>query len=247
MKKMLLFGVLFYSSYTIIAQKQNPSNLFPKTITVTGSAEIEIIPDEIYVNIELREYQKRGENKMDMETIKTQFLQACKNAGIPDSSISIVSYSGFNNYYWLKKNKKKNPDLFASITYQVIFKSSLIMDKLIEQLDDEATQNFMIVSTGHSKMAEFRKQLKIQAVKAAKEKGIYLTESIGEKLGAAVTINEPDDISLSSANSSSNTNITLKGISSLNNKLDENDQKPMEVDFRKIKLRYEVTVIFALE
>jgi hypothetical protein len=57
------------------------------------------------------------------------------------------------------------------------------MDKLVEKLDDDATQNFLIVSTDHSKMAEFRRQLKIAAVKAAKEKGIYLTDAIGERLG----------------------------------------------------------------
>jgi hypothetical protein len=248
MKKMILLFTLFYSSQKIISQSQNSSNPFPKTITVTGSAEMEVIPDEIYVNVDLREYQKKGENKKDLEGIKAQFLLSCRNAAIPDSCISIVSYSGFNNYYWLRKNKKRNPDLFASITYQLKFKNSMIMDNLIEQLDDEATQNFMIVSTSHSKITEFRKQLKIQAMKAAKEKGIYLTESIGEKLGAAITINEPDDINLLSANPSSNTNIRIRGVSSLNNyKLDENDSKIQEVDFRKIKLRYEVSVIFSLQ
>jgi len=52
-------------------------NPYPRTITVTGSAEMEIIPDEIYVNIELKEYQKKGEDKKDIETIKKQFLESC--------------------------------------------------------------------------------------------------------------------------------------------------------------------------
>ena len=39
---------------------------------------MEIIPDEIYVNIQLKEYQKRGEDKKDIEAIKTQFLEAVK-------------------------------------------------------------------------------------------------------------------------------------------------------------------------
>ena len=42
-------------------------------------------------------------------------------------------------------------------------------------------------------MTEFRKQLKIQAIKAAKDKGIYLTEAITEKLGEAITISETDN------------------------------------------------------
>ena len=42
------------------------NNPFPKTITVTGSAEMEISPDEIYVDVVLKEYQKRGEDKKDI-------------------------------------------------------------------------------------------------------------------------------------------------------------------------------------
>ncbi len=66
----------------------------------------------------------------------------------------------------------------------------------MEKLDDEATQGFFISRTSHSKIEEYRKQLKIQAVKAAKEKAIYLSEAIGEKAGVAVTIQEPVDYSV---------------------------------------------------
>ena len=68
---------------------------------------MEIIPDEIYVNIQLTEYQKKGNPKKDIEAIKSQFLESCKTTGIADSLISIASYSGYNNYYGWKKNRKK--------------------------------------------------------------------------------------------------------------------------------------------
>jgi uncharacterized protein YggE len=241
MKKILLPVVLFFLMQNLLAQ--NTTNPFPKTITVTGSAEMEIIPDEIYVNVELREYQKKGESKKDLETIKTQFLQTCKNIGLPDSSISIASYSGFNNYYWWKKNKKKNPDLFATITYQIKFRNSGMMDNLIDKLDDEATQNFAIVSLSHSKMTEFRKQLKIQAVKAAREKGIYLTEAIGEKLGSAITITEPAEFQPYPLQG------RVSGLvaNAMYEMKSENGDKVQEVDFKKLKLKYDVTIVFALQ
>ena len=229
-----------------MAYSQQPSaNPFPKTITVTGSAAMEVIPDEIYVNVLLREYQKRGEDKKELETIKSDFLTACKAANLPDSAISIVSYTGYNNYYWLRR-KKKSPDLNASITYQVIFSASKQMDDLVDKLDDEATQSFNIVNTSHSKITEFRKQLKIQAVKAAKEKAIYLTEAIGEKLGSAITVKEPEEPGTTSDN------IRLRGITSVANsnsyyKLDNVSDKSFEIDFKKIKLRFEVDVVFALQ
>lgn len=229
---------------TVFAQQPATVNPFPKTITVSGSAEMEIIPDEIYVNITLREYQKKGESKKELETIKTQFLEYCKSAGIPDSVISISSFTGYNNYYNFRRKKKDN-DLMASIVYQVKFKDSRTMDLLVEKLDDEATQNFVIASTSHSKMTEFRKQLKIKAIQAAKDKGIYLTEAIGEKLGAAITINEPDVTDIYS----SNDNIRIRGTNSFTSNMvfEKKDEYSQQVDFKKIKLRFEVSVIFALQ
>ncbi|MEK7224517.1 MAG: SIMPL domain-containing protein [Bacteroidota bacterium] len=245
MRKLILLTVL--CPVFMLAKSQQPSaNPFPKTISVSGSAEMEIIPDEIYVNVVLREYQKRGETKKELELIKTDFLNACKAVSLPDSIISIVSYTGYNSYYWLRK-KKKNPDMNASITYQVKFSSSKQMDDLVEKLDDEATQSFNIVNTGHSKMTEFRKQLKIQAVKAAKDKAIYLTDAIGEKLGSAITVKEPEEPGIDSYN----TNIRLRGVNTLSSQAisyyKPEVDKGFEVDFKKIKLRFEVNVIFALQ
>ncbi len=83
--------------------------------------------------------------------------------------------------------------MLASISYQLKIKTSKQLDDLVEKLDDEATTNFFIQRTSHSKLAEYRKQLKIQAVRAAKEKAQYLPEAIDEKAGEAVTINEPTE------------------------------------------------------
>ena len=249
MKKLFLMATFIVCTQFVFAQQTMvlANNPFPKTITVSGSAEMEIIPDEIYVNITLREYQKKGDDKKDIETIKTIFLEACKSSGLPDSAISIFSYTGYGNYFAYRK-RKKDPNMFTSITYQVKFKDSKTMDALVEKLDDEATQNFQIYATSHSKLMEFRKQLKIKAVQAAKEKGRYLTDAIGEKLGEAITVKEPDE-----------NQFLPKGINTLatSNALYEaefaktNGMASMaydkEIDFRKIKLRFEVEVVFALK
>lgn len=245
MKKILpLLTILLFSNF-IIAQQNQPvftTNPYPKTISVSGSAEMEIIPDEIYVNIELREYQKRGEPKKDIETIKAQFLEFCRSANIPDSAISITSYSGYNNYYNFRR--KKNVDMNASITYQVKFNNSKTMDNLVEKLDDNATESFVIASTSHSKIIEFRKQLKIKAIQAAKDKAGYLAEAIGEKLGDAITINEPlegQSVYNRTSNSALTSNILVGNVKYDNGKI------VSEVDFQKLKLRFEVSAEFALK
>ncbi len=81
-------------------------------------------------------------------------------------------------------------------------------------------------------------QLKIQAVKAAKDKAIYLADAIGEHVGKALTINDPNE---------NNTypqpmyaNVMMKAQA-------DNVTPAMNVDFKKIKIQYDVNVIFELK
>ena len=134
-KLFISFAVLLM---TTTGFAQNQINPYPKTITVNGSAEMEIIPDEIYVQVDLKEYEKKGQGKINIETIKRNFLNNVKAIGIPDSLVSIAAYDGFGGNPWLRKKNKKN-ELFASISYQVKIKTSKQLDDLVEKLDDEAT------------------------------------------------------------------------------------------------------------
>ena len=235
MNKIILPLLLVLLSATGFAQTEK--NPFPRTITVTGSSEMEIVPDEIYVQVDLKEYEKKGQDKVSIEKIKSDFLKNIRAIGIPDSLVSIAAYEGDNGNPWLRKKKKKE-ELMSSIAYQLKLKSSKQLDDVVAVLDDNATQNFSIIRTSHSRMEEFRKQLKIQAVKAAKEKAGYLAGAIGEHVGVAVTINEPGENFIPYYNLRSNVMMKEAGAA---------DDVQSNVDFRKIKLKFEVSVVFALE
>lgn len=245
MKKILSLLSALLVANLLNAQSQPICDPFPKTISVTGSAAMEVIPDEIYVQVDLREYKKKGEEKTDIDKIKTDFLASCKAAGIADSNISVASYDGYNMAnIW--KRRKKDPDLLASITYQLKFSNTKLLDDLVNRLDDEATNNFRITRTSHSKIVEYRKQLKIMAVKAAKEKAIYLAESVNEQVGPAITITEPEE----SVNSDVQA-VRLRGENSIySNTISQSGgygNTDNGVDYRKLKLRFEVKVLYALK
>src|SRR5688572_7283066 len=150
---------IFIACISMGALAQPNNNPYPKTIQVTGSAESEIIPDEIYVIVTLREYDKKSVGKVGLEKIKNDFIGYCRSIGLADSAVSIASYEGYNNYPWWRRRKMKD-DLHASISYQVKFSTSKKMDELVEKLDDDATQNFVIARLSHSKIADYRRQLK---------------------------------------------------------------------------------------
>jgi uncharacterized protein len=239
--KQLLFLVLALG-LLLQAQSQNVVNPYPRTINVNGSAEMEVIPDEIYVHVHLKEYEKKGSGKISIDKIKTDFLAQVRQLGIPDSAVSIASYEGNDGNVWWKK-KKKDPQMTASITYQLKLNSSAKIDQLVNVLDDDATEDFQIVRTSHSRILEFRKQLKIAAVKAAKEKAQYLAAAIDEKVGEAITISEPSEVSMYNPYSN---NVMMNRAKNANVQSDQ-EAEGQGVDFKKMKLKFEVKAVFALK
>jgi uncharacterized protein len=239
MKRIFISLVSCFTLISTLAFSQE--SLRQKTINVSGTAEMEVVPDEIYVQIELREYDKKGGAKVDIDAIKNEFLKSALSIGLNENDISVQGYQGWDGNLWMyKKNKKKNPDLKASITYQVKLATTRKMDELVQKLDDEATQNFFISRVSHSKLQEFKKQLKIQAVKSARDKAIYLADAINEKAGEAITINEPNETSsfpqpmYSRMLKSESANMA-------------GDTAAPNIEFKKIKLHFEVNATFALK
>jgi uncharacterized protein YggE len=110
------------------------------------------------------------------------------------------------------------------------------MDKLVDKLDDEATQNFYISRTSHSNMDSIKKELKIQALKNAKEEAVYLASAFGDNVGQAINIHDPNE------GSNYPQPIMYKAMAA-----DANQLSPMNVDFKKIKIQYGVNVVFELK
>lgn len=236
MNKVFILSLMML--FIVSAHAQTAVNPYPKTITVTGSAEIDIVPDEIYVKVDLKEYDKKGQGKVSIDKIRQDFLAAARSLGIPDSLISIAAYDGYNGNPWLRKKKKKE-ELYSSIAYQIKLRTSAQVDQLVDKLDDAATQNFFITKTSHSRLAEYRKNLKIQAVKAAKEKAGYLADAINERIGEAVTINEPTEYFQPYYRN-------MVANKMMDAELNQSADQP-QADFKKIKLKYDVNVVFALK
>ena len=239
MKSMFLFLTAIVFATTSFGQ--NVVNPYPRTITANGSAEMEIVPDEIYVQVYLKEYEKKGSGKISIDKIRQDFLTSVRSLGLPDDAVSVSNYDAYNNP-WLRKKTKKD-ELYASITYQVKLRNTTQVDQLVDKLDDNATQNFYISRVSHSKLEEFRKNLKIQAVKSAKEKAQYLADAVNEKVGVAITISEPNEYYPQPYYNDMASNRMMKA------QVAQSESAPAEAqaDFKKMKLRYDVTAVFELK
>ena len=88
-------------------------------------------------------------------------------------------------------------------------------------------------------ITEYRKQVKIEAMKAAKEKATYLLQSIGENIGRVITVIEMENNNSyfrREQNMFSNTMLT-----------DDSPISGTEENVKKIKLKYEIKVRFEIK
>lgn len=128
----------------------------------------------------------------------------------------------------------------SSISYTIKVSSPEKLDKIVNDLNENAVENFNISKTSHSNIEKLRKEVKTKALMAAKFKAEYLAESIGEKIGEALLIQEIENpyrnySGNNYSNEISQTSMILEG------------EETTTPNFQKIKLRYEMKVEFRLK
>lgn len=211
-----------------------------KTIAVTGTAEMEIVPDEIYVSITLQEYKENG-NKVVMETLEKLFREVVNTMKIDAKNLTIEGSYGFRNYI-PKKHKQK--EFFLSKTYQLKMSELSKYNELIDRLEDEGISNVYISRTHHSKMEELKKQLKINAIKAAKEKAGYLLTAINEQLGETLEVNEQVNNEYFPMYNNMRANVNMKVMGSYDS--NGSSEEPA-IEMKTIKITCQISVVFAIK
>ena len=213
------------------AAQQNERNI--RFIEVKGSSEIEITPDEIFVNLTLKEYKKGGD-KVDLNRLEAGLVKAIKKTGIPEENLRVQNVHGYN-WNW----RKRKPDDFLANKNFILKVSDLKkMNNLIEMLDPEGLNNMNVQSYSHSNIEEYRKRVKIGAIKAAREKAAYLLESVDAELGQLLEVQEVDyGYQGPMTTMRSNMAFTEASVSDYGS----------DVEFMKIQVRAEMRVVFEIK
>jgi len=229
MKKLLVAVALVASTLSTVAQNVD----LRRKIEVTGAAEQEVTPDIINVTISLKEYIN-AKKKATISQLEAQLQQAAADAGVAKEDITINDLSAYN---W--NEKKKNPDFLAAKQYGIRFKSLDKYNQILAKLDQKGIESTDITSYDYSQKTTLKKELKIKALLAARDKAEYLLASVGEKLGGVITITESD-----------NNHSNFPQISSFANNIQYN-AAPLgitsDINFKTIKLSFQVSAVFEIK
>ncbi|NSL89059.1 SIMPL domain-containing protein [Chitinophaga sp. Mgbs1] len=234
MKKVMLLAAGLFLAISTFAQQATDKTV--KKIEVTGSAEIEITPDEIYLNISLREYLK-NKTKVDITTLENQLVKAVAGAGLPKESLTIENVNGYN--YEIQRKKKDPSEFMARKQYRLKLTKLDKINTILSAVDAEGIESTNIASFSSSKMDEYRKEAKIKALKAAKAKAEYMVAALGNSIEGILEIQEIPTDNFSDVRPMY-ANAMYKGAV-------ESDSAAADLDVKTIKVRAEVRTVFQIK
>ncbi len=234
MKQILILSIFIAGSYLAKAQI-NEHDIKPY-IEVVGNAELEIVPNEIYISFTLKE-RMDGKNKITIESQEAEVKKQLQKVGFDLDKLSLAdASSGFVTV------KRKKQEVLASKNYVIKVATTKEIASVFEVLDAVEALNADITRVAHSEIEKYRKEVKIMAVKAAKEKAGYLLEAIDESVGKPLMIQERetyDDIMPVA-------NYRMKTMAVMADSEMAPEELP-ELSFQKIKLKYSVLARFEIK
>jgi len=233
MKKISVLILALVIAFSTYAQDSNNAL---RTIKVTGIAEDEIKPDILYFIISLKEYKLNSGSKFLISGLEDQLIKAVENAGIDQENLKVENVYGYN-YDWKEKNNK---DFLAKKQFQLKLTDVDKLNQILSEIDPKGIEYARITQYTHSNINELNQNLQVEAVKNAKAKAEVLLEPLGEKLGKVIEMSE---------NQRDFQPIYYKSVS--NNRMltasSENSSIISDLDFKNIKLKAEVHIVFSIQ
>ena len=170
MKRFILAAAVALLALPAAAQVQEA---FPSYIQVNGRAEREIAPDEFYLQIVINERDSKG--KVSVESQQRDMIAALKRLGVNvEKQLKVANLSS----EFFKKNTS-----VATAKYQLQLGSSAEVGKVWQALDGLGISNVSILKVSHSQLERYKSEVRVEAMRNAKQNAATLAEAIGQTIG----------------------------------------------------------------
>ena len=162
MKKTIVLAAALLIAAGASAQEKN--FLDKPYIEVTGKADMEVTPDEIYVRIVINEKDNKG--KVSVEQQEKEMFRRLKAAHIDiEKDLVVQDMSSDLQTYFLRKNA-----ILSTKTYQLKVSSAAQLGQAFEALQAAGIADVNIERTDVSNMDELRQQVRADAAKAGRSR-----------------------------------------------------------------------------
>jgi uncharacterized protein len=230
MRYSILIILFLIASLTTFGQEAVKGEHF---IEVTGSAEMEVEPNEIFLFVRLREFEE-NRTKVSLEKLDQDFLQAVKAANIDRKNLTIADAGSK-----LAKIRRKDKDAFREKSYEIKLTSAAELEKFLEKIEPVKVDYLDLTKLDHTDMEKFKIDLKVKALQAAQSKASTLLKSINAEIGKPIMVRDWDQDPVQPMPRVPS-NMMYKAEAAA---MDAEEQ----IGFRKLKLRAQITAQFEIK
>ncbi|UKN00259.1 SIMPL domain-containing protein [Paracrocinitomix mangrovi] len=230
MRQAMLLSVFVFMSCEITAQEPP----IQRTIEITGSAEMDVQPDQIELSITTRSDANDDKQK--------ELMKILEKNGIDANKVNFESSNTYNWWWYYSSYRDQSIQ-----RYTVSVDSTVNSIELMEDLKKPWIQQVYVSNKSNSKIQDYREEVKIEAIRAARKKAIYLLAALDEEIGSVLTITEVNNDQNNNRpyyyywNQNTNNTLSNSVVSSGQSGSSTVDGVSMQ------KLRYEVKVVFTIK
>ena len=171
MKKMIFLAAAFVLVALSVSAQQ--AETFPSYIEVNGVAEREIAPNEIYLSITINERDSKG--KISIDEQQRDMVAVLKKLGVkPAEQLKMLDLT--SSYF-------KRGNALAKAQYELKLTSAVEVARVWRALDELGISQVTVQKVSHTDIETFKKEVRADAMRAARDNARALAEAIDQKAG----------------------------------------------------------------
>jgi uncharacterized protein YggE len=171
MKKMIFLATAFVLVALSVSAQQ--AETFPSYIEVNGVAEKEIAPNEIYLSITINERDSKG--KISIDEQQRDMVAVLKKLSVkPTEQLKMLDLT--SSYF-------KRGNALAKAQYELKLTSAVEVARVWRALDELGISQVTVQKVSHTDIETFKKEVRADAMRAARDNARALAEAIDQKAG----------------------------------------------------------------
>jgi uncharacterized protein len=185
-----ILGLCFISASPAQQQQQRE----PPLITVTGDAEVRVVPDEVVFDLTVQTLNR------DLRLAKSQTDERLKKTLELTRKYKIAPADVQTDYVKLEPRYRGGDETRTLVGYSVrkdllfTLRDASQAEELLAEVIEAGITRINSISFRSSQLRKHRDQARALAIKAAQEKATALAAEIGQKIGKAYSIEEDSPV-----------------------------------------------------
>lgn len=167
-----------------------PTPAAPRTITVVGQAELKVVPDEFVITFGVETSAKKANDaRLANERQTASILSKIRARKIEGKYIKTEDFK-LSPVYEGRYESRRLKGYDADRRVSVIVRDASILEPLLSEIFEAGANRLYSVTFHSSKIRAQLADVRLQAVKAARDKAAAMAGVLNQKLGAPLRIDE---------------------------------------------------------